>query len=147
MGYARKYHLKGWLTPDEERLLGKDNMLVLSHAFAQYSEAFDALSTQEAGRYNGLPVEFVVANLCQLLGLPELQKIPIYGRRTNIHYHRIWRLIRQRVRKNQSRSAIQSDTKHLVRPFAPIVKVLEFAIITKALFESVSHGINVRHFV
>lgn len=97
MSYARKYHLKEWLTPNHECLLGKDNLLVLSHAFAQYSEAFDTLSTQEAGRYNGLPVEFVVAQLCQLLGLPELQKIPMYSPRTKAHYHRIWRMIRQRV--------------------------------------------------
>ena len=66
----RKYHLNEWLTMEHRRLLGKDNLLVLCHAFAQYSEAFDTLSTQEAGRYNGLPVQFVVAKLCHLLGMP-----------------------------------------------------------------------------
>ena len=96
--YARKYHLKEWLRPEHERLLGKDNLLVLKHAFAQYSEAFDCLSTQEAARFNGLPVEFVVAQLCQLLGLPhDGSKSPLYSQRTYAHYHRVWRLIRQRV--------------------------------------------------
>lgn len=94
MGYKREYHLTGWLKENGSDL-GEDDLLVLKHAFAQYSDAFDVAENTE--RYNGLPVDYVVHRIYTRMRFSDPPPICDHSPQSLIHYNEVWSKIEKHL--------------------------------------------------